>query len=122
MTGVPLDDGGQAAPGPFRRQLLVNTLATGAGNLWAIVVSVVAGALQNSASSTGAGSPTTGASSTSTPLVSTGAGKHAYYRVRTGDTLATIADRLGVSIDTIYRLNPNIDEFNLQPGQRLQVS
>ena len=42
MTGVPLDDGERAAPGPFRRQLLVNTLATGAGNLWAIVVSVVA--------------------------------------------------------------------------------
>ncbi len=85
-----------------------------------IVVSVVSGAVQRSRS-TSSGKSSPAATSTTTPIVSTGPGKKAYYRVRPGDTLATIAARLGVDVDTLYQLNPNIDEFNLQPGQRLRV-
>lgn len=87
-----------------------------------IVVSVVSGALQrSSAQSQGASTVAPSGGNGTGQLVSTGPGKKAYYRVRTGDTLATIADRVGVDIDALYRLNPNIDEFNLQPGQRLRV-
>jgi LysM repeat protein len=82
-----------------------------------IVVSVVSGAFRRSHTTTHS---TTTAAVTTSAVVST-SGKKAYYRVRSGDTLASIADRLGVDIDTLYRLNPSVDEFNLQLGQRLRV-
>jgi LysM repeat protein len=82
-----------------------------------IVVSVVSGALRRDHTTTHS---TTTRPATTTALVSK-AGKKAYYKVHQGDTLATIADRLNIDVDTLYRLNPNVDEFNLQPGQRLRV-
>jgi LysM repeat protein len=83
-----------------------------------IVVSVISGAMRRDHTAT---THKTTTSPTTTAALVSKAGKKAYYRVHQGDTLATIADRLNIDVDTLYRLNPNVDEFNLQPGQRLRV-
>lgn len=44
------------------------------------------------------------------------------YVVKAGDTLTVIAERTGVSLDTIQRLNPQVDPQALQTGQRLKLS
>jgi len=44
------------------------------------------------------------------------------YVVKSGDTLSVIADKTGVSLEQIERLNPDVDPNALQTGQRLQLS
>ncbi len=48
--------------------------------------------------------------------------KHSSYLVKPGDNLTAIADRTGVSIDTIERLNPDLDPQALQAGARLKLT
>lgn len=43
------------------------------------------------------------------------------YSVRSGDTLATIADRFGTTVDRLLQLNPGIDPRGLRVGQPLRV-
>ena len=43
------------------------------------------------------------------------------YSVRSGDTLATIAERLGTTVDELLVLNPGIDPQALRVGQTLRV-
>jgi membrane-bound lytic murein transglycosylase D len=43
------------------------------------------------------------------------------YRVRRGDTLAGIARRFGVSVDTLARSNPAARKRHLRPGDRLVI-
>ena len=43
------------------------------------------------------------------------------YTVRPGDVLSVIAERNGVSVEQILRLNPNIDPQSLRAGQRLRL-
>jgi LysM repeat protein len=43
------------------------------------------------------------------------------YEVRSGDTLATIAARLGTTVDELLVLNPGIDPHALRVGQSLRV-
>lgn len=43
------------------------------------------------------------------------------YTVRPGDTLSEIAARYGVPIVRVEQLNPGVDSFTMQPGQRLQL-
>jgi teichoic acid transport system ATP-binding protein len=44
------------------------------------------------------------------------------YVVKPGDTLTTIAEQAGVTLDAIQRLNPEVDPNALQTGQRLKLS
>jgi len=44
------------------------------------------------------------------------------YVVKAGDTLTVIADKTGVSLDEIQRLNPDIDPNALQTGAHLKLS
>jgi len=44
-----------------------------------------------------------------------------YYRVRAGDTLASIAVRTHVSVARIRSLNPNVEPTALFIGQRLRL-
>jgi peptidoglycan endopeptidase LytE len=44
------------------------------------------------------------------------------YIVKPGDTLTVIADKANVSLETIQRLNPDVDPNALQTGQRLKLS
>ena len=43
------------------------------------------------------------------------------YTVRTGDTLATIAEKTGVPVERIQELNPNLDPQALVSGQRIKL-
>jgi spore germination protein YaaH len=43
------------------------------------------------------------------------------YSVRSGDTLGTIADRFGTSVNRLLELNPGIDPRALRVGQPLRV-
>ncbi len=43
------------------------------------------------------------------------------YSVRSGDTLGTIADRFGTTVDALLVLNPGIDPRALRVGQSLRV-
>jgi Tfp pilus assembly protein FimV len=43
------------------------------------------------------------------------------YSVRSGDTLATIAERMGTTVDRLLALNPGIDPRSLRVGQTLRV-
>jgi LysM repeat protein len=41
--------------------------------------------------------------------------------VRSGDTLAQIADRTGVPVDRLVSLNPSVDPQGLVSGQRIKL-
>jgi hypothetical protein len=43
------------------------------------------------------------------------------YSVRSGDTLGTIAERFGTTVDELMVLNPGIDPHALRVGQPLRV-
>jgi LysM repeat protein len=45
----------------------------------------------------------------------------AAYSVRSGDTLAAIADRFGTSVDRLMELNPGIDPQALRVGEPIRV-
>jgi LysM repeat protein len=41
--------------------------------------------------------------------------------VKPGDTLSVIADKIGISVEQLQRLNPHIDQFSLQSGDRVKL-
>jgi LysM repeat protein len=41
--------------------------------------------------------------------------------VRSGDTLASIAERFGTTVDRLMELNPGIDPQALRVGQQIRV-
>jgi LysM repeat protein len=43
------------------------------------------------------------------------------YRVRSGDTLGSIAEKVDVPVDTLMELNPDVDPQTLRAGQRLRL-
>jgi Tfp pilus assembly protein FimV len=43
------------------------------------------------------------------------------YSVRSGDTLGSIAERLGTTVDRLLELNPGIDPRVLRVGQTVRV-
>ena len=44
-----------------------------------------------------------------------------FYRVQAGDTLETIAEKHGTTVDALLELNPGIDPVALRIGQRVRV-
>jgi LysM repeat protein len=44
-----------------------------------------------------------------------------FYVVKAGDTLTAVAERTGVALVEIQRLNPDVDPNALQTGQRLRL-
>jgi len=44
------------------------------------------------------------------------------YIVKQGDVLSAIAIKTGVSLDTLIRLNPNVDAQTLHAGQKLKLT
>jgi LysM repeat protein len=49
-------------------------------------------------------------------------GKKKFYRVRSGDTLESIAAKFDTTVDDLLALNPNVDPLALSPRQRIRVS
>ena len=44
-----------------------------------------------------------------------------FYVIRAGDTLGTVANAYGTTVDELVELNPGIDPTALQVGQRIRV-
>ena len=51
----------------------------------------------------------------------TRAARASAYSVRSGDTLGTIAERFGTTVDQLLVLNPGIDPRALRVGQSIRV-
>jgi LysM repeat protein len=74
------------------------------------------------------GSPSGGSSATATPTSTTKSGtkkkstskKRKTYTVKSGDTLSGIAEKTGVSLETLNDLNPDVVD-TLSPGQKLRL-
>ncbi len=45
----------------------------------------------------------------------------ATYKVRAGDSFASIAEEVGVSVEELQQLNPDVDPRALQPGEKLKL-
>jgi LysM repeat protein len=67
-------------------------------------------------------SPTTSAPSTPTTVDTTPSKKKQIYRVKTGDTLESIAAKFNTTVDDLLALNPGIDPLALSPGQKIRVA
>ncbi|HWT95164.1 MAG TPA: LysM domain-containing protein [Solirubrobacteraceae bacterium] len=52
---------------------------------------------------------------------STGSGSQRSYTVKAGDTLGSIADDAGITIEELQELNPEVDPQSLTVGQRLRL-
>jgi LysM repeat protein len=71
------------------------------------------------------GSP---ARTTATPAATKESGKKSSkkkrksYTVKAGDTPSGIAEKAGISLDTLYELNPDLDPQTLAPGQRIRLT
>jgi LysM repeat protein len=48
--------------------------------------------------------------------------KRKTYTVKAGDTASAIAEKTGISLETLLELNPNVDPQTLSPGQKLRLS
>ena len=44
-----------------------------------------------------------------------------FYVIRPGDSLSTISVKTGVPVATLEALNPSVDQYALQAGQRLKL-
>ena len=43
------------------------------------------------------------------------------YTVKAGDTPSSIADKTGIPLEQILRLNPDLDPQTLSPGERIRL-
>jgi LysM repeat protein len=66
------------------------------------------------------GSPATTTTSTSEARTTTTRTPRT-YRVRSGDTMGSIAERCDLSVDELLQLNPDVDPQTLRAGQRLRL-
>jgi LysM repeat protein len=71
----------------------------------------------------GSKSSTTGATTSTTTSTKRGSTKpKRRYVVKPGDVLSSISIKTGVPLDTLQRLNPNVDAQSLHVGQKLKLA
>ena len=63
-----------------------------------------------------------GATQPAATTPTTGAPTRRTYRVRAGDTLASIAEQTGVTVEELQELNPGVDSNSLSIGQELRLA
>jgi LysM repeat protein len=66
--------------------------------------------------------PTTAGSKTKATSKKTARKKRRIYVVKSGDTASGIAEKNGVSVATLQKLNPDLDPQALTVGQRLRLA
>ena len=59
--------------------------------------------------------------SKSTPARRTRRRTRATYTVKIGDNLPSIAEKTGLSVEKIQELNPELDPYGLQSGQKIKL-
>lgn len=78
-------------------------------------------AKRKSASPTATATTTTGSATTPASASTTTTPAQDTYEVQAGDVLSTIAEKTGVPVEELQRLNPELDASALQPGQSLKL-
>lgn len=113
---------------PPRLRLWLARLAAPAALLLAATVAVllVRSALDTDTEQTPTTATTTAARPAPPPpprpgRTSTAESQAEFYTVRAGDTLATIADQYGTTVEELLLLNPQVDPIELRVGQRVRV-
>jgi LysM repeat protein len=113
---------------PPRLRLWLARLAAPAALLLAATVAVllVRSALDTAGQETRTTATTTAASRPNPPPAKRPAKtrprpQREFYRVQAGDTLATIADQYGTTVEDLLLLNPQVDPIELAIGQRIRV-
>ena len=77
----------------------------------------------NTGAPAGASTPTATATSTSKKKSKkSSSSKRKTYTVKSGDTPSGIAEKTGVTLETLLELNPDLNPSALAPGQRLRLS
>jgi LysM repeat protein len=61
--------------------------------------------------------PTVNAPTTTAPATNTGPRKKKFYRVKSGDTLESIAAKFNTTVDDLLALNPTVDPLALSPNE-----
>jgi LysM repeat protein len=88
-----------------------------------VLVWLVSSAISSSSSGKSNGSTSTLPTTSEPGTTTTGKpGKKRFYRVRSGDTLESIAAKFETTVDDLLRLNPGIDPLALSPRQRIRVN
>ena len=101
------------APAAFLAALTVAVLAVRAG----LEGDDGAAPATTTAAQTTAPATTTEGTTTAT---TTGPGVR-FYEIQRGDTLASVADRYGTTVEQLLALNPDVDPVALRIGQRIRV-
>ena len=74
-----------------------------------------------SSTSTAAKTATSKSKSTTTAAKKKTSGGKRFYTVQAGDTLGAIADKTGISLETIQTLNPDVDPNAMTTGQKIRL-
>jgi LysM repeat protein len=84
---------------------------------------VVNSSMNRSETSTSGGNPSGDSRPSSSPTASGKRKKKGprRYTVKNGDTPSSIAEKTGVPLEDILRLNPDLDPQTLAPGQRIKL-
>jgi LysM repeat protein len=93
-------------------------------SLVACAVAVLVIVNNNNSESGGSKSTPAQTSTLSTTSTSNDATKKTrrHYTVKPGDVLSAIAVKTGVPLETLIRLNPNVDAQSLHAGQKLKLA
>ena len=84
-----------------------------------VLLVIVANGLGGGGGSSSNGNTITSTQTTVTKLNGTKLGQ--FWKVRTGQTLDTIAHKVGLTVARLQTLNPNIDPQALAPGTRIRI-
>ena len=114
----------------MRGQARLARYAAPAAFLLAVTIAIllVRAGLDNGAASTPPAATTTEVTPATTApkpgTTQTGTGTVAdaeFYEIKSGDTLAVIADQRGTTVEQLLALNPDVDPVALTVGQRIRV-
>jgi LysM repeat protein len=85
-----------------------------------IALLMVVTSSQNQPGGSSAPNQSSGTSPVASPTAQKPKGRRR-YTVKTGDTPSSIAEKTGVPLEEILRLNPDLDPQTLSPGQRIKL-
>ena len=86
------------------------------------IVLIQAGLSGGPSNTTTTATPTVSATTTTASTTTTEPRKKKSYRVRSGDTLESIAAKFDTTVDDLLTLNPDLDPLALTPGEKIRVS
>lgn len=86
------------------------------------IVLIQAGLSGGPSETTTTATPTASTTTTTASTSTTGPRRKKSYRVKSGDTLESIAAKFNTTVDDLLTLNPDLDPLALTPGEKIRVS